>query len=413
MYGVEEILMGVVPEEQMHFPGVRKCPFREPDEYATAREKGVVKARLYNEKPVWFVSRHEDVSQVLMDRRFSSSTAAENFPFISESREKLQRAHPYVLSFIDPPEHTGLRRLFAPMFTIRNMDAFRPRLEAFVDSLITETLEKGPPINMCVDFSLRVTIWSIVEIMGLPHEDEHFFHACSTANLFHTRDPEAAANAVTEMENYLDSFIAAKEKNPVDTDDIISRLVIDNILPGRMSRSVVTPLLANLVLNGQDTTGNMISLGTLALLAYPDEREKLLSRPELLDNAIDEMLRFFTIAIAVAPRTALEDLEIGAQAVKKGDGVIGCVLSGNWDETVFENAETFKIDRDNLSQHLAFGRGVHSCIGRPLALTELKVVFSRLFQAIPDLRLAVSVEDVEGTGATAQAYGLKALPVTW
>jgi cytochrome P450 len=218
---------------------------------------------------------------------------------------------------------------------------------------------------------------------------------------------------VTEMENYLDSFIAAKEKNPVDTDDIISRLVIDNILPGRMSRSVVTPLLANLVLNGQDTTGNMISLGTLALLAYPDEREKLLSRPELLDNAIDEMLRFFTIAIAVAPRTALEDLEIGAQAVKKGDGVIGCVLSGNWDETVFENAETFKIDRDNLSQHLAFGRGVHSCIGRPLALTELKVVVSRLFQAIPDLRLAVSVEDVEGTGETAQAYGLKALPVTW
>jgi cytochrome P450 len=155
--------------------------------------------------------------------------------------------------------------------------------------------------------------------MGLPHEDERFFSHCATTAIIHMQDPDASAKAVADMEQYLDDFLAAKEENPVDTDDIISRLVIDRIIPGQMRRDVAVPLLSNVVLNGQDSTGSMIALGCLGLLAYPDQKEKLLNRPELLDSAIDEMLRFFTIAIAAGPRTAIEEVVIGGQTIRKGN----------------------------------------------------------------------------------------------
>jgi cytochrome P450 len=141
----DDLMSNVNSGEQLRFPSHRKSPFQAPDEYAVAREKGVVPATLFDGRTVWFASRYQDVSEVLMDRRFSSSSTAENFPFFSASRKQVQLAAPYTLNRIDPPEHSSLRRMFAPMFTVQKMALFRPRLQAFVDGLIKEIIEKGPP----------------------------------------------------------------------------------------------------------------------------------------------------------------------------------------------------------------------------------------------------------------------------
>jgi cytochrome P450 len=399
-------------EEEFHFPSARTGPFEAPSAYGRAREQGLVEATMYNGCPTWLATRYADVTSILTDRRFSSDVLAPNLPLFSKSRAQAQTQH-IGLRDIDPPEHTRLRRIFAPLFTVRNMQKFRPRLEEFVDTVIQDVLEKGPPSEFCEDFAQRITVWSIVELMGLPHDDERFFHECSQSNLFHTRDANAAERAITQMEAYLESFLAKKEENPVEGEDIVTRLVLDQVIPGHLSRRMATSLLANLVLNGQDTTGNQIVLGVLGLLTYPDQLEKINANPALLSNAIDEMLRFFTIAVAVAPRTALEDLELGGKCVRQGDGVVASVMSANRDPAVFHEPDLFDIERDNLSRHVAFGQGIHSCVGRPLALVELDVVFGRLFKAIPGLKLAVPVSEIRGTGEAAQAYGLLELPLTW
>jgi cytochrome P450 len=402
-----------VGEPEFSFPAPRRCPFEAPAEYEIARERGVVRAKLWDGQPTWFVGRYKDVSSILMDRRFSSNVKEPNFPFFSESRAKVLLAKPFGLPFIDPPEHSKLRRIFAPMFTVRNMELFKPQLDAFVRTVISDLVEKGPPADLCKDFSQRITVWSIVELMGLPHEDEHFFHECSQGNLFQTIDAAAGLRANEQMEIYLDQFLAQKEQNPVEADDIITRLVIDHIIPGNLTREQATHLLVNLVLNGQDSTANMITLGALAMMAHPEQLEQLKQDPDLVSNAIDEMLRYFSIALPVAPRVALEDLEVGGQAIRKGDGVVASIVSANRDATVFADPESFDIRREGVSRHLGFGQGVHSCIGRPVALLELEAVFTTLFQSIPGLRLAVPIEEIEGTGETAQAYGVRSLPVTW
>jgi cytochrome P450 len=251
--------------------------------------------------------------------------------------------------------------------------------------------------------------------MGVPHEDQDFFLDCANARFFHTRDPKAAVAAGVQLGDYFHALIERRlreQQAGEASDDIVSELVRDHVAPGELTVPEAVVLLRNILVNGQDTTASMIALGTLALLTNHEQRDLLLAEPERAGDCVNEMMRFFTNAHFQAPRTALEDVEIAGQLIRKGEGVLASIVAANRDPEVFEDPDVLRIERD-ASRHLGFGSGIHSCLGRPVARLELELVFPLLFSAVPDLRLAVPVEEVRSTANQAQALGLLELPVAW
>lgn len=192
---------------------------------------------------------------------------------------------------------------------------------------------------------------------------------------------------------------------------MLSRLVIEQIHPGHVTREEVVRIASLLYSAGHGTTGSQIGLGTLSLLMNPDQRAELDADPSLLAGAVEEMLRFHTIAHFNSARVATADVTIGGQLIHAGEGVYPLIFAANRDPDVFPQPDTFDIHR-NPQEHVAFAYGVHQCLGQPLARLELHTVFSMLFKRLPDLRLAVPVESL-AFNSTSQVYRLEALPVTW
>jgi cytochrome P450 len=213
------------------------------------------------------------------------------------------------------------------------------------------------------------------------------------------------------MEAHLGQIIAQKEADPGDGSDMLSRLVIEQILPGNVTREEVVRIASLLYSAGHGTTSSQIGLGTLSLLMNPDQRAELEADPSLLSSAVEEMLRFHTIAHFNSARVATEDVMIGGQQILAGEGVYPLIFAANRDPAVFPNPDSFDIHR-NPQEHVAFAYGIHQCLGQPLARLELYTVFGMLFKRLPELKLAVPVEALT-FNSTSQVYRLETLPVTW
>jgi cytochrome P450 len=309
---------------------------------------------------------------------------------------------------MDEPEHGRYRRMLTSTFMIKRVEALRPRIQKIVDGLIDTMLAETPPVDLVSAFALPVPSLVICELLGVPYADHDFFQRCSRAMISSRSTPEEAVAASDELKEYLVRLLDRKADEP--SDDLLSRLVVEQA--ETMTRAQIADMGVLLLVAGHETTANMIALGTLTLLQHPDQLAELREGdPELVKSAVEELLRYLTIVHSGRRRVATEDVEVGGRLIKAGEGVIVATDSGNRDEKAFPDPDVLDIHRD-ARHHMAFGYGIHQCLGQPLARVELQVVYGTLYRRVPTLRLAVPLEQVRFKHDML-VYGVHELPVSW
>jgi cytochrome P450 len=392
--------------EPASFPMPRSSPFHPPPEYHRLRaEQPISKARLdFDGSEVWIVARYEDVRAVLSDLRFSSDFSKPGFP----ARLTVQPPGAGTFIRMDPPDHTRLRKALSLEFTVNKVKSLHPAIEQIVDGLIDGMTAKTPPIDLVDEFALPVPSLVICELLGVPYEDRSFFHDVTQQIGVRETSTEERQKVRTALRSYLGGLVASRRAKP--TEDILGRLVARQQQTGLTDDEVVG-VATLLLIAGYETIANMIALGTAALLDDPAQLTALRADPSKIPAAVDELLRHQTIMQYGIRRAATEDVEVGGQLIRAGEGVVVLVASANRDPSEFPAPDELDVDR-RARQHLSFGYGPHQCIGQLLARSELAVAWTKLLQRIPTLRLAVPVEEIPFKHDMF-VYGVHKLPVTW
>lgn len=384
-----------------------------PTAYATLREQGLTKVRLWNGVEAWLATRYDHVRAILADDRFSADVRRPGYPFLSEAHG-FQRFEPIPFVRQDPPAHGALRRLFTAEFTHARIQRLRPRIEAIFDGLIDALIDEGPPADIRGTVFLPLPSLVIAEMLGVPYADHVFFQTCSNRKLAldgAESGPLAAGNAIRA---YLSDLLDAKAVAPERHDDMMGRLIVQHLRPGHVSRDDALRTFEMLLMAGHETTANMISLGTVSLLRDPAIFTALRDDPpvKLLRQTVEEMLRYHSPAHFVGTRLCIIDADVGGVTIRAGEGVLAMLSAANRDTAVFTDPDRFDISARPISPHVAFGFGVHQCLGQTLARLEMEVAFAHLPGRLPRLRLAVDEDDLEYTH-DALVFGLKTLPVAW
>ncbi|GAA1957267.1 cytochrome P450 [Kitasatospora viridis] len=394
------------------FPMRRTCPFSPPQRYAELREHEPVSQAVLKVtgRPAWLVTTHEHVKAVLGDSRVSSNLKLPGYPHQFPIPEEMLREVRLMLLSMDPPEHTAQRRYLIPEFTARRMRALRPRVQQIVDARIDAMLAQGGPVDLVAALALAVPSLVICELLGVPYEDHPQFEEWSALMMNHDISPQEYGAAVMALDSYLDKLVTAKQAAPGD--DLISRFIEKNREDPIADHTDIVTMARLMLVGGHETTANMISLGVLGLLEHPEQLAAVQADPELLPGAVEELLRFFSISDSGTARVALEDIEVDGVVIKAGEGILPLNNSANHDESVFPDPDTLDIRRAEARSHLAFGYGIHQCIGQNLARIELEIVYGTLFRRIPGLKLAVPLSELRFKDE-ALVYGVHELPVTW
>ncbi|RSM39817.1 cytochrome P450 [Amycolatopsis balhimycina DSM 5908] len=390
------------------FPMTRTCPFAPPTAYEEIREKDpITRVGLPDGRQAWVVSRHEDVRTVLNDRRFSADRQHPDFPQLVPGFRRPDDERTMIT--MDAPDHGPARKAVLGEFTVRRMEALRPRIQEIVDERIDALLAGPRPGDLVEMLSLPVPSLVICEMLGVPYADHGFFQTHTVKLIKRDTPPEERRAAVEAVREYMSDLIAGKEANPPD--DLLGRQIVKLREEGTYRRASLAATGFLLLVAGHETTANMISLGTVALLENPDQLALVKDDPGKTLDAVEEMLRYFTIVDAATARLCVEDIEVGGQLIRAGEGVLALGYSANRDPRAFENPDDLDIDR-GARHHVAFGFGPHQCLGQNLARMELQIVFDTLFRRVPSLELAASVDDLPFKD-DANIYGLYRLPVTW
>ncbi|MFE5571630.1 cytochrome P450 [Amycolatopsis japonica] len=401
-----------VEETTATLPLARKCPFSPPPEYETLREESPIsRVGLPSGQTAWALTRLEDIREMLSSPHFSSDRRNPSFPLLVARpvRSEDDSFRPSLIG-MDPPEHSQARRDVVGEFTVKRMKALQPRIQQIVDEHIDALLAGPKPADLVQALSLPVPSLVICELLGVPYSDHDFFQSCSSRMLSREVSPEERQTAFEGLRNYLDDLVTKKEANATE-DDLLGRQILKQRESGEADHGELVGLAFLLLIAGHETTANMISLGTVTLLENPDQLAKIKADPDKTLAAIEELLRVFTIAESATSRFATADVEIGGTLIRAGEGVIGLSNAGNHDPAGFENPDTFDIER-GARHHVAFGFGVHQCLGQNLARLELQIVFDTLFRRVPGIRIAVPVDELPFKHDST-IYGLHALPVTW
>jgi cytochrome P450 len=398
------------PVDAPRFPFQRTCPFDPPPQYAEARAgAGIRPVTLWNGKRAWLVTRHQDIRAVLTDdRRFSGRMGHAEFPAITPARVTVDRNERAFVG-MDNPEHDRYRRLFTREFSYKRLQALGPQISAIVEQLIDELIRQGPPGDLIPALAVKFPSLVMSALFGSPHEDADFIIRCALARHGLTQTEGEAETKARELAAYVRRLIDAKAAHPGD--DMLSRIIQEHVKPGRLSREDFAEIGAMILRAGHDTTTNMVGMGTLLLLRDDALRARLVAEPALIEGAVEEFLRFVSPVQFSPRRVALEDVEIGGVTILKGEGLFMLLASANRDEAVFDHPDAVDPARD-ASPHLAFGFGIHQCLGQMLARLELRIVFEAILRRLPGLRLAVPLEEIRFKHDM-QIYGVHNLPVTW
>ncbi len=387
----------------------RGHPLDPPPEFGIfRRERPVSQVTLWDGSKVWLVTRYNDAQQVLGDVRFSSVPSQPGYPLISPAVVAAKRGDPSFLR-MDPPKHTEHRRMWTPFFAIKRIQEMRPRIQRIIDTAIDEMLGKSAPGDLVQDFALVVPSLVICELLDVPYSEHEFFQRHSKTIFAIDATAEQVAEARAAIGEFWRQMIDAREKKPGD--DLVSQVIVSEVGSGRLSKSELVAMVSLMLAAGHETTANMIALGVVTLLQHPDQLNAIKADPTLTPAAVEELLRYLTVAQNGLGRAATEDIEIGGQLIRKGEGVLVLLAAANRDETVFENPDAFDIRRQP-HRHTSFGAAVHQCIGSPLARAELQMAFDTLFKRVPTLRLAVAPEDISYK-FDSLFFGVYALPVSW
>ncbi|MFF4099647.1 cytochrome P450 [Streptomyces sp. NPDC001903] len=393
--------------ETVAFPQDRTCPYHPPTAYDPLREgRPLSRVTLFDGRSVWVVTGHAEARALLSDGRLSADRSNEAFPAPTKRFKGLQYRRTALLG-VDDPEHNAQRRMLIPSFTLKRTAALRPAIQETVDRLIDEMVARGPSAELVSDFALPVPSMVICALLGVPYEDHEFFEGASRRLL---RGPELAdvEAARDQINGYLADLIERKRTDPGD--GLLDELVATRLETGETDVEELVALAAILLVAGHETTANMISLGTFTLLRHPEQLAELRADPALISVAVEELMRFLSIADGML-RVATEDIEIGGVTIRPDDGVIFSTSVINRDEAVFERPDALDWHR-SARHHVAFGFGVHQCLGQNLARAEMEIALGTLFARLPGLRLAAEPDRIPfRPGDTIQ--GMVELPVAW
>lgn len=368
----------------------------------------------------WMITRMEEVAEVLKNPGLftvDQSLIEGTTPSTPEIKAETDSPAPTTffsgksMISVDEPDHRRLRRLVSKAFTPRYMESLRPSVQKIADDLLDQVQAQGH-MDIVKDYAHPLPIHVICDMLGVPVEERAQVHIWSTA-ISHglglgVREPEVEAN-LRAFGDYTAQLVKAKRKHPAD--DLISQLIAIEEEGDHLSEDELLSMITLLIFAGHETTSNLLATGTLMLLDYPEQLNKLKVDPELTSSAFEELLRFNGPATMTGPRYATEDTILGGQQIRKGDVVIPLLKSANRDELLFDHAEELDIDRA-VNRHLAFGHGIHSCLGAPLARVEGDVAFRTLLRRMPNLQLAVPREEVNWHFALS-SQSLVTLPVVF
>jgi cytochrome P450 len=396
------------PEMPLH---MRREGFDPVREMTTLRDdEGVRRVETAFGMPAFLVARHADVKAVLADSaRFSNDSRrafdAPGAPKLSaEERDRMRAGN---LLGVDPPEHTRLRRMLTPEFTVRRMRRLEPRIIEIVHDHLDAMEKAGPPCDLVADFALPIPSLVICELLGVPYADRESFQQRTSKLLDISLPMDERLELGRESREYMADLVARAQAEPGE--DMLGMLIREH--GHDLTTDELIGIAGLLLIAGHETTSNMLGLGTLALLRHPDQLALVRDDPSAVAPAVEELLRFLGIVHSGIPRTTTQDVEVGGVAIPADSLVILALASANRDPRFLADGDRLDVTRD-AAGHVAFGHGVHHCLGAPLARMEMRIAFPALLRRFPGLALAVPFDEV-GFRAFHFIYGLRSLPVTW
>jgi len=386
--------------------------------FAEMREHDPVHCQLGldGESPIWFITRYEDVTAILLDdKRFVRDAS---LALDGEELARFTSGMPDSMAFLeehmlnkDGEVHRRLRRLVTRAFTPRMVDQLRPRIQEIADELIDRVEARGE-MDLVDDFAFPLPITVIAELLGIPVADRDRFRVWSNATVTPALEPEALARFGEQMDAfvaYLRELFARRREDPGE--DLVSALLQAEDAGDTLNEQELFSMVSLLIVAGHETTVSLIGNAVLALLQHPEQRAALADDPTAMTRAIEEILRYDGPVERALTRWASEDVEVGGQAIGRGDAVIVILGAADRDPNRFGHPDVFDLEREDV-KHIAFGRGSHYCLGAPLARLEAEVALSTLFRRLPDLRLAVPADELSWRPVPL-FRSLAALPVAW
>jgi len=378
------------------FPFGRSGFFQSPPEFtrlrATAPVSRVVTA---DNGQAWLVTRQDDVRFVLSNQAFVAYSGIADSPFE------------------DPSAHTRLRKLMSHAFTARRVERLRPRTREIAADLVTQMTRLEAPVDLVQAFALPLPIIVICELLGIPVADRAEFRRWADAILAVTAcTPEEAGQAGQDLNSYMSSLIAEKQRSSVSEDLLSALIAVRDRDDAQLSDTELVTIAVGLIIAGYVTPSNAVGLAVIYLLAH-QQLEVLRDNPALIPAAVEETLRYQSGRNGESmPRVAVQDVRIGGVLIRAGERVVAPLESANHDERRVANPERFDISRRENS-HLAFGIGIHHCPGAALARVELQVAFEALARRVPRLHLAVPAEELPITVNMFGDQVPSAIPVGW
>ena len=355
---------------------------------------------------IWLVTRHADVRAVLADAGTFSNDFANLLAAGGDDAEELGLADPGGLGFRDPPEHTRLRRLLAPSFSARRLDALLPRIREVVDVRLDALAAAGPGADLVELFATAVPAMVIGEFLGVPRDEQLEFGTLAAGRFDLLESILSPLDSAAASIDYLLGLIQRQRENPGG--GLLSRLISEN--PDIDDRELAG-LADGLLVGGHETTASMLALGAIVLLSDPERAALVRDGDVDIDHVVEELLRYLTVVQVAFPRFARVDTTIAGQPVTAGDLVLCSLSSADRDAALGPDLERVDLTRAP-TPHLAFAYGIHHCLGAQLARLELRVAFPALLRRFPGLRLAVAPEEIRYSERSI-VYGVAELPVAW
>ncbi|KZM68502.1 cytochrome P450 [Nocardia terpenica] len=382
-------------------------PFDPPTELTRLRARNPLTRMLFPDgHQGWLATGHATVRAILADPRFSARTELMHSALAGVG--PLPPAPPGSFLNLDAPEHTRYRKLLTGKFTVRRMRLLTERV-AQIGTEYLDVMERvGGPVDLVQSFAYPVPALMICELLGVPEADRDRFQRLVADLVARLNDPDVPFDqgfaALAEAQGYTRQLVAAKRAEP--SDDLLSDLTGTDLADDELTGMAVL-----LLIGGFETTASMLALGTFALLRHPEQLAALRADPDLADRAVEELMRYLTIA-HTATRSALEDVELAGQTITTGETVVLSLQAANRDPARFDHPDSLDLRR-NAVGHLGFGHGIHQCVGQQLARVEMRTALPALISRFPTLRLAVPVDEIRMRPARIGVHGVQQLQVTW
>jgi cytochrome P450 len=314
------------------------------------------------------------------------------------------------MSRMDDPRHGEIRRMLADEFLSGRIKKMRPALTQIAETQIDHLLETTPPTDFHAEFSLPVPSRVLGELLGVPPGEHRLFHETTQVLLSRTVTNEQFLAADDELLSLCRRLLT--DKQATHADDLLGRTLAQDMRAGRLTPEEAYHTTKLLIIGGHETSANMISLGTLTLLLNPQWFDAMREEPDVVPDAVEELLRYHTPMHDGLPRVATDDVVIAGTLIRAGEGVIVSLAAGNRDGSEFDNPDGLDLYRDRARRHLSFGHGAHKCLGQWLARAELQIALSALARRVPTLRLAVPLEEITFK-EDSHVFGVRELPLAW